>query len=59
MKYLAIVVVLLLAGCSDQSTPKATVSYGLNQITEINLSDGTHCAIYDGYHQGGMTCNWK
>ena len=29
-----------------------------DSVYEINLQDGTRCAVYKGYKRGGITCDW-
>ncbi len=61
MKYLALVAMLFLVGCDDAPSKTTSVinTGGVGQVKELNLSDGTKCAIYDGYRAGGITCNWR
>lgn len=57
MKYLIVVSVLLLAGCDEVSTSSKSIGM-FAEIKELKLSDGTRCAVYEGTHGGGITCNW-
>jgi len=70
MRYVitAVILFLALAGCSVSSESDVTndgVAYttvyakGYSMyITEITLSDGTPCAVAQGYYKGGITCDW-
>lgn len=57
MKYLLMIPLMLLIGCEDVSTSSHKV--GIDSVKEVILSDGTHCAVYQGVYGGGITCNWK
>lgn len=66
-KTLSICALLLLAGCNASiETPYEPAnrtgkiqdtSAGVVEV--IALSDGTRCAVYDGYNAGGIHCDWQ
>lgn len=59
----ALLAAVLLAGCSNQDDvqdQKANPSFAANygSVELVTLSNGTVCALYHGYNQGGIDCNW-
>lgn len=64
----AVILFLALAGCSVSADNEVTsdgvayttvVAKGYSMyVTEITLSDGTQCAVAQGYYKGGITCDW-
>lgn len=60
MKYLILLGLVFVIGC-DQSKNAQELGWRwtTDAVKEINLKDGTPCAIYQGIHGGGITCNWK
>jgi hypothetical protein len=60
-KILVVVLLLSVVGCDVASTSKHSLGYALvgDQVKEVHLDDGTHCAIFQGAHGGGISCNWK
>lgn len=60
MKYLLIIGIIALTGC-DVSQNKKDLGFAWvnDQVKEVKLEDGTHCAVFQGTHGGGITCNWK
>lgn len=61
MKLLLGVTLLFLMGCSDNSTHGQSLGFRFttDAVKEVSLSDGTKCAVYQGIHGGGITCDWK
>lgn len=51
--------VLLLAGCSQQEPSVEEGPKHDKYVREVVLSDGTRCAVYSGYKKGGISCDWK
>lgn len=52
---------IILSGCSDSSTHSQALGWRFttDAVKEVELADGTRCAIYQGIHGGGITCDWK
>lgn len=65
MKYLAIVFVLALVGCSKQvdvvEAPAApsTCSDAGDGLYDCHLQDGTRCVVFAGYKSGGLHCDFR
>lgn len=67
--YLGVMTLLLLLSACDSTRPfrglgnsKIADSHKLDgdtDVYEIRLTDGTPCAVYDGFSSGGITCNWS
>jgi hypothetical protein len=59
VKYLTIILVLVLGGCTKRepvSNDASCRSVPRGPVCEMKLSDGTRCAY--GYNVG-ITCDWK
>lgn len=59
---LATVVILTATGCNlSRSAPTTPTVDNVNggNIVEVNLQDGTRCAVWDGFKAGGISCDWK
>lgn len=63
MKYLAIGLACLLAGCSigtaTTSTGDTSVSNGAGTIFDARTKDGVQCVVMVGSYKGGLDCNWE
>ena len=55
---LAGVMSVTLAGCKPPAPPSADNVLG-GTIVEVQLADGTRCAVWDGFKAGGISCDWK
>ena len=53
--------IMVIASCSNESASnkqhEGKVFGGDDVIT--TLSDGTRCAVWDGYKAGGISCDWE
>lgn len=49
---------LSLIGCSPSGPPTANRVQG-GSIVEVQLQDGTRCAVFDGFKAGGLSCDWE
>ena len=70
MRYVIVgLMLMLMVGCTT-SQESGVTDEGVNHITvrsggfdmyvqEVELSDGTRCAVAQGYYKGGITCNWR
>jgi hypothetical protein len=64
-KTLSIVALLALSGCSPARDYEPANREGklkdtsTGQIEVILLDDGTRCAVYAGYKNGGIDCDWS
>ena len=47
-----------LVGCKPPEPPTANNVLG-GTIVEVQLDDGTRCAVWDGFKAGGISCDWK
>lgn len=61
MKYIILIGIIFLTGCSDHSNNSQALGFKIwnDAVKEVRLSDGTRCAVFQGVHGGGITCNWK
>ena len=50
---------LLISACSSPPGSMEVGSYAGQHVQEVTLSDGTRCAVYQGFGQGGISCGWK
>ena len=58
MKTIVFAAVLFLAGCGESVQPTVEIgSFG--SVKEVELSDGTVCAVFKQGYAGGISCNWK
>lgn len=57
-KIIALVCVLVLAGCTNNTEQIVSDGGGSGGVKLIVLSDGTKCAVIVGYAKGGIDCNW-
>ena len=56
MRFISIMILLAVAGCSNPWTEIPTGGYQY-----IKLEDGTRCVIWSGgslRYQGGISCDW-
>jgi hypothetical protein len=60
MKFILIGIIFL-TGCTDNSIHSQGLGFKIvnDAVKEVKLSDGTPCAVFQGVHGGGITCNWK
>lgn len=66
MRALLLILAGLLAACSEGTAPatppKRTNIAGSGysaEVAEVELKDGTRCAVLLGPSRGGITCNWR
>lgn len=59
MRYLTLIIILFLCGCESKETNNTQLVIGEGNVKEVNLSDGTKCAVYSKPYGGGITCNWR
>lgn len=69
MRYTIVALLLMLvAGCSTDVEQYEDNGYAIMRvesegfvtyITEIELSDGTRCAVSQGMRKGGISCAWE
>lgn len=61
MKYLLPLMLVLCVGCdlSSTNTEKLGAAFFGDNVKEVKLSDGTNCAVFQGVHGGGITCDWN
>lgn len=59
--WLAVLVLLgvVAMGCEPTNTQPPSVKGGTWDVTEVELSDGVRCAVYDGFKSGGISCDWE
>jgi len=55
---LAGIMSVTLVGCKPPEPPTANNVLG-GTIVEVQLDDGTRCAVWDGFKAGGISCDWK
>jgi len=53
-----ILMVAIVTACGQMPPPSANNVQNGN-IVEVQLEDGTRCAVFDGYKAGGLSCDWK
>lgn len=59
----ALCVLAFLLSCASRGAEGSTSYYtaiaGYSRVYEIQLSDGTQCAVSTQYKATSITCNWK
>lgn len=56
MRYFLTLLLLMLAGCDNKSLGILPTS---EKVELIRLKDGTRCAVYHGYIEGSISCDWR
>lgn len=54
-----VLIAVVAGGCEETNTDDPAIKAVGWDVTEIDLSDGTKCAVMDGYYSGGITCDWE
>lgn len=68
MKHIFILALLALSGCASDEVPPGNIASlkntlsgagGKAAVMEIQLDDGTRCAVLIGAYQGAIDCDWR
>lgn len=59
-KILLLLSAVFLVGCDNShNAQELGWRFTTDAVKEVTLKDGTNCAVYQGMHGGGISCNWR